>query len=115
MGSMDITRELVGVSRLELDTRLSRDGGGRTREFLVRRAAVLDRLAEDDGGSPPADAAEKVVDAMEYAQALIEYDREHGTTRGAVPVTASCWEDDPGGYVRQEHAAWVQEHDVLGA
>ncbi|ANZ19941.1 hypothetical protein SNOUR_33550 [Streptomyces noursei ATCC 11455] len=107
-------RELTAVQRLGI---LSDDnqGGHLAREYLVRRAAALDRLAEtDDPGGPltALHSADTVLDAVHYAHALIEYDSQHRTTRGPIPAHAPCWEENPRGYARQEHAMWLLEHDV---
>ncbi|KOT49972.1 hypothetical protein ADK43_35010 [Streptomyces rimosus subsp. rimosus] len=107
---------MYAVQRLDLLS-LDSDGAHLMRELLVRRAAVMDRHSElpipvDAPAALVASLADGVVTAAQYARALIAYDREHGTTRGPVPVDAACWEEHPLGYARQEHAAWVLEHEV---
>ncbi|MFJ5775744.1 hypothetical protein [Streptomyces sp. NPDC093094] len=80
------------------------------REYWLRKAALLDRIAlrEDEDGAT-GDAAEV---ATEAARRLIEYDRDgEGDYHGAPywpdhPATAA----DPRGYVRQEYAHWAKNH-----
>ncbi|WP_171117687.1 hypothetical protein [Streptomyces sp. Z423-1] len=80
------------------------------REYWLRKAALLDRIAlrdEEDGLS--GDAAEV---ATEAARRLIAHDRDgEGDYHGASywpehPATAA----DPRGYVRQEYAHWAKNH-----
>ncbi|MFJ2868065.1 hypothetical protein [Kitasatospora sp. NPDC087314] len=59
------------------------------REFLLRRAAMCDRVALRGGDADP----EQVAGAVLTAHQLAEHDR----------VTA---DDDPRGYVRQQYRAW---------
>ncbi|KAB7850125.1 hypothetical protein [Streptomyces mobaraensis] len=101
--------ELYDVLRLEV---LSSEIGGEPlmREYLVRRAAAFDRLADADWRSEY--DADALLDALHYARALVEYDTLLGTTLGDIPVSAPCWAEDPRGYARQEHAMWVLKHDV---
>ncbi|MEU6544080.1 hypothetical protein [Streptomyces sp. NPDC046859] len=78
------------------------------REYWLRKAALLDRIAlrEDEDGVT-GDAAEA---AKEAARRLIEYDRDgEGDYHGVPywpehPATAA----DPRGYVRQEYAHWAK-------
>ncbi|MFE0276684.1 hypothetical protein ACFWZY_32105 [Streptomyces sp. NPDC058992] len=80
------------------------------REYWLRKAALLDRIAlrdEEDGLS--GDAGEV---ATEAARRLIAYDRDgEGDYHGAPywpehPATDA----DPRGYVRQEYAHWAKNH-----
>ncbi|HET6358491.1 hypothetical protein [Streptomyces sp.] len=78
------------------------------REFWLRKAAVLDRLALAEDEDQSGDAVEL---ATEAARRLIEFDRAGEEPYAGVPhgpdhphTTA-----DPRGYVRQEYAAW-QRH-----
>ncbi|MFI0262525.1 hypothetical protein ACH4OW_26190 [Streptomyces sp. NPDC017056] len=109
------TFELIAVDSLSRHPDVGGHGDNRplTREYLVRRAAALDRLAEAElpPGQAPC-AAEYLVDANEYAQVLLDYGRAYGTTRGPAPAGNLCWDEDPRHYTRQEHAMWVLEHDV---
>ncbi|MFJ2566713.1 hypothetical protein ACIO02_27900 [Streptomyces sp. NPDC087568] len=83
-------------------------GGHLGREFWLRKAALLDRIAlraeEDD---TPGDAAEV---AAEAARRLIEHDRSgEGDYHGAPywpehPATTA----NPRGYVRQEYVHWAR-------
>ena len=80
------------------------------REFWLRRAAVLDRIAlGDEVESVFRDACEAATDA---ARRLIEFDRSgEGDYHGA-----PYWPDHPGTtadprrYVRQEYAHWAKNH-----
>ncbi|WP_369214696.1 hypothetical protein [Streptomyces flavofungini] len=106
---MDILGELHAVQRLHL---LATEPGGEHlhREYLVRRAAVLDRLADDP--QAPVWAIEHIADADSYARDLLAHDLIHSTGCGPVPADADCWTDSPRGYARQEHRAWVLAHDI---
>ncbi|MEV5166967.1 hypothetical protein AB0K66_20395 [Streptomyces werraensis] len=80
------------------------------REFWLRKAALLDRIAlRDEEDGRPGDADEV---ATEAARRLIACDREGaGDYHGAPywpehPATAA----DPRGYVRQEYAHWAKNH-----
>lgn len=97
--------ELAAVLRLS-DDHSALPGAPRERELLVRRAGVLDRQAEADD-DPASFAAEQITDAADYALQLLAYDREHATTCGSVPAADPRWDEDPRGYARQEHAAWM--------
>lgn len=72
------------------------------REYLLRRAAVLDRL---DLASPGAGHAEAAVAASAELQ---EYDRGHGTWSGRHSPDVFRWDprEGPRAYVRQEYSAW---------
>ncbi|MFH9426031.1 hypothetical protein [Streptomyces sp. NPDC017529] len=113
MSAEALLPELYAVQRLAV---LALDDGRLAREVLVRRAAVMDRHTElAPSGTDVASSllvADGVVAAAQYARALLAHDREHGTTRGPIPAAAPCWEAHPLGYARQEHAAWVMEHDA---
>ncbi|MEW2034893.1 hypothetical protein AB0901_30880 [Streptomyces roseifaciens] len=87
------------------------DGKHLLREYLVRRAAILDRLA-DDVIADPADVADIVHDAVHYARTLREHDLQTGATHGNIPASDPHWDEDPRGYSQQEHRAWVIAHDV---
>jgi hypothetical protein len=97
--------EIYTVQRLAVLTGDS-DGAPLVREYLVRRAAVADRLAEGDI-TDAAGVADFVHDAVHYARALLGHDMMEGATLGPIPATAPCWSDDPRGYARQEHRAWI--------
>ncbi|MFJ9373789.1 hypothetical protein [Streptomyces sp. NPDC101455] len=79
------------------------------REFWLRKAALLDRIAlQDDTGGSHGEACEV---ATEAARRLVEFDRgdsnssHHGTPyRPDHPASTA----DPRGYVRQEYAAWAK-------
>ncbi|UJV43824.1 hypothetical protein CVT30_31910 [Streptomyces sp. AMCC400023] len=106
MSAMEhVLRELYAVQRLAIESGDSA-GAPQVREYLVRRAAVLDRLVDDAAGHwDPAEADR-------YAKALIGHDLLHDSARGPIPAGAPCWRDVPRGYARQEHRAWVLEHEV---
>ncbi|XUL91105.1 hypothetical protein ACQ86D_34460 [Streptomyces galilaeus] len=99
------------VSEITWTTRTAREVSSGTvleREFWVRKAALLDRIAlhgETDGFHGDAGDA-----ATEAAHRLIQFDRDgQGNYHGAPywpehPATTA----DPRGYVRQEYAAWAK-------
>ncbi|MFD7697523.1 hypothetical protein [Streptomyces sp. NPDC059805] len=102
-----LIREIGWAARTAADRPFGENLG---REFWLRKAALLDRIAlraEEDG--TPGDADEV---ATEAACRLIEHDREgEGDYHGAPywpehPATAA----DPRGYVRQEYAHWAKNH-----
>ncbi|RFU83267.1 hypothetical protein DY218_28585 [Streptomyces triticagri] len=64
------------------------------REFWLRKAAVLDRIALDDENAHILTDAPAVADAA--ARRLMECDGATGT--------------DPRGYVRAQYAAWTRQH-----
>lgn len=99
---LGLGREMAAVHSLGADH-------WRRREFLVRRAAAADRLADANGGHPVA-AAEVIHEALLYARALLDHDLLNGTGRGPVPPESGT--DDPRGYARQEHRVWVLEHET---
>ncbi|GHH58385.1 hypothetical protein [Streptomyces candidus] len=101
--------ELIAVQKLGIlvgDT----DGGHLTREYLVRRAAAADRLADDR--FEPSTVVDMIHQAVHYARTLVDHDRLEQGAQGPIPASAPRWDADPRGYARQEHAAWVLEHDI---
>ncbi|MFI7352356.1 hypothetical protein ACIBTP_00230 [Streptomyces avidinii] len=70
--------------------------GIRVREFWLRKAALLDRIALTDDDPVSGDAA---TCATEAARRLMEIDHAES------PRTT-----DPRGYVRQEYALWLRHH-----
>ncbi|WP_371645977.1 hypothetical protein [Streptomyces mirabilis] len=78
------------------------------REYWLRKAALLDRIAlrdEQDGITGDADEV-----ATEAARRFVDYDRDgngghhDGPVRAVQPRAAA----EPRGYVRQEYALWAQ-------
>lgn len=107
---LQITREMTAVH--QLGTEIGDDPDHpRRREYRIRRAAAADRFADGDG-IHVIQSAEAVADAVHYAEALLAVDRLDDTGRGPIPAHDPRWTDDPRGYARQEHRAWVLEHDV---
>ncbi|MFF8261166.1 hypothetical protein [Streptomyces virginiae] len=86
------------ISEIGWTVRGARDclRGTNVREFWLRKAALLDRIALTDDDPVSGDAA---TCATEAARRLIEIDHADG------PRTA-----DPRGYVRQEYALWLRHH-----
>lgn len=78
------------------------DGGAAERAYLLRRAALMDRMAVDDPG-PGARSA-----AVRAAFELAQFDRQH-PAMVAGPHGPTSIEFDPSQrpYVRQEYAAWT--------
>ncbi|WP_399088184.1 hypothetical protein ACGH2B_12940 [Streptomyces sp. BBFR2] len=84
---------------------------GLSREFWLRKAALLDRiaLAETDERYK----AEAGIAAAKAAHHLARYDRERGsgpfaTRNGPIPPDSPQWGSNYRPYVRQEYAAWQQ-------
>ncbi|WP_051831416.1 hypothetical protein [Streptomyces violens] len=84
-----------------------------SREFWLRKAALLDRLAireAEEEGIPEA-MAEADTLAARAAHRLAQYDRERGggpfaTSNGPIPPDSPLWDPSYRPYVRQEYAAW---------
>ncbi|MFD3805042.1 hypothetical protein ACFWTC_15725 [Streptomyces sp. NPDC058619] len=86
------------ISEIGWTARGARDclHGVHVREFWLRKAALLDRIALTDDDPVGGDAA---TCAVEAARCLMEIDYADG------PHTA-----DPRSYVRQEYALWIRHH-----
>ncbi|MFR0353568.1 hypothetical protein [Streptomyces sediminimaris] len=102
-----IVREIGWTAQTAADKPFGQDLG---REYWLRKAALLDRIAlrdEEDGSTSDATAV-----ATEAARRLIAHDQDgEGDYYGAPywpehPATAA----DPRGYVRQEYAYWAKNH-----
>ncbi|WP_406343280.1 hypothetical protein [Streptomyces sp. NBC_00648] len=75
------------------------------REFRLRKAAALDRIAlHETATTTPLVATEAITTAVQAAENLATYDAEHGslTFRGA----ELAGDDDFRAYVREEYRAW---------
>lgn len=107
----DLRREMHQVLALgaERDGRQARtatgppvDGTVAERAWLLRRAALMDRMALDDPGPGPVGAAART------AEQLVLHDRRHPDL-AAGPLHPEAITRDPGRrpYVRQEYAAWT--------
>ncbi|WP_328373644.1 hypothetical protein OG800_50675 (plasmid) [Streptomyces sp. NBC_00445] len=72
------------------------------RSYLVRRAVLADRA--DSLQKDTTFAINSEVDADLAARHLLDWDREHDTSRGLVPAADPCWDTHPRHYVHQEHA-----------
>ncbi|GAA0496496.1 hypothetical protein [Streptomyces olivaceiscleroticus] len=84
-----------------------------SREFWLRKAALLDRLAirEAEEEGIPEVVAEAGTLAARAAHRLAQYDRERGggpfaTSNGPIPPDSPLWDPSYRPYVRQEYAAW---------
>ncbi|MFF9407074.1 hypothetical protein ACF1B0_16335 [Streptomyces anandii] len=100
-----LIREIGWIARTAADKPFGEHLG---REFWLRKAALLDRIAlQAEENGTPGGAAEV---ATEAARRLIDCDRDgagdyHGTPYWPEhPATAA----DPRGYVRQEYAHWAK-------
>ncbi|MFJ2635805.1 hypothetical protein ACIO6U_28175 [Streptomyces sp. NPDC087422] len=107
-----IVREISNV--LALTRKLTRPTGrtpDAVREQLVRKAAVLDRIALQEAAEyAPAVAAKAIETATDTARKLVQADTADGTTTGPIPASSPTWGSDPRAYVRQEYAAWCRSH-----
>ncbi|ADI09750.1 hypothetical protein SBI_06630 [Streptomyces bingchenggensis BCW-1] len=105
--SPSIVREIGWTAQTAADKPFGED---LDREYWLRKAALLDRIAlrdEEDGAL--GDAAEV---ATEAARRLIEWDRDgegdyHGAPYWPEHPAATA---DPRGYVRQEYAHWAKNN-----
>ncbi|MFH8404288.1 hypothetical protein ACH4FX_05870 [Streptomyces sp. NPDC018019] len=92
----------------------SPSGSGLSREFWLRKAALLDRIAlRESAECTPADAAESNTTAAKAAHRLAQYDRQRGggplgTANGPIPPDSPLWHPSYRPYVRQEYAAWLR-------
>ncbi|MFF5485676.1 hypothetical protein [Streptomyces virginiae] len=86
--------------------------GVHVREFWLRKAALLDRIALTDDDPVNGDAATLAVEA---ARRLMDIDRTAGLGPGGYadgPYTPDHPDSirEPRGYVRQEYALWIRHH-----
>jgi hypothetical protein len=102
--------ELYAVQRLEI-FRLEPDGESLQREFLIRRAAVIDRLSEHP--TQPDWVSDQIIYAALYARELVDHDLVHGTGLG--PIPPAHWIEDPIGYARQEHREWTHTESTTAS
>ena len=85
-------------------------GALQKRQFWLRKAAVLDRIAlEDESAHIRADASEL---ALSAARHLLGIDRGGDGNYGGTPYWPEHPEAiaNPRGYVRQEYARWAKHH-----
>ncbi|MFF2511013.1 hypothetical protein [Streptomyces sp. NPDC058086] len=107
----DLRREMRQVLALgaERDGRQVRplsgppvDATAAERAWLLRRAALMDRMALDDPGPGPVGAA------AQTAEELVLYDRRHpGLVAGPHHPDMISLDPSRRPYVRQEYAAWT--------
>ncbi|NGO67472.1 hypothetical protein [Streptomyces boncukensis] len=81
------------------------------REYWLRKAAVLDRiaLAEAERYAPQV-AAQAIETAEKAAHRLADFDYTHHTTRGPLGPLVSPPGMSYRPYVRQEYLAWLTAH-----
>ncbi|MFJ9076634.1 hypothetical protein ACIRO3_15455 [Streptomyces sp. NPDC102278] len=86
------------ISEIGWTVRGARDcrRGVHVREFWLRKAALLDRIALSDDDPVGGDAA---TCAVEAARRLMEIDHADSSRTA-----------DPRGYVRQQYALWIRHH-----
>ncbi|MFF7021048.1 hypothetical protein ACFY97_08535 [Streptomyces klenkii] len=104
VGAPRIASEILWVLRQVRATRSS--GTEQGREFWLRKAAVLDRIAIEEVTTYAPQVAAKAVETAEAAaRRLVEYDATHTglSLRGSDVVT----DEDCRAYVRREHHAWI--------
>ncbi|MGW2599255.1 hypothetical protein [Streptomyces klenkii] len=103
-GAPRIASEILWVLRQVRATRsLGTEQEGR--EFWLRKAAVLDRIAIEEVATYAPQVAAKAVETAEAAaRRLVEYDATHTglSLRGSDVVT----DEDCRAYVRREYHAW---------
>ncbi|MFI1353608.1 hypothetical protein ACH4TV_08490 [Streptomyces sp. NPDC020898] len=98
-------REIGWVAGTAVDKRPGETPG---REYWLRKAALLDRIAlhdEQAGITGDADQA-----ATEAARRFVDYDRDNngGHPNGPCQATYPRAAAEPRGYVRQEYAHWAK-------
>ncbi|TJZ99694.1 hypothetical protein [Actinacidiphila oryziradicis] len=94
----NIIREIGWVARTAANRPYDKPS---LREFWLRKAALLDRIAIKDGG-------DGALTVGEHAAAVFAgYDRDHHTGTGPHGPDAIEWDPSYRPYVRQEYAAWL--------
>jgi hypothetical protein len=89
-----------------------RTSGAMPRDFWLRKAALVDRIAlKEEATFSPEVAAPAVRAAEAAAEQLLAYDRKHGTRCGRFSPDSLSSPDSTDGqghraYVRQEYLAW---------
>lgn len=77
------------------------------REFWLRKAAVLDRIALDEAETYAPETAANSADVAEKAAAVLaDFDHAHHTTRGPLRPLLNTSGLSYRPYVRQEYLAW---------
>ncbi|MET9779285.1 hypothetical protein ABZ023_34435 [Streptomyces sp. NPDC006367] len=113
----DLEQHADAVNTLQALLRADQSAGTedprRTRDFLLRSAALYDRyaLAMDDFASD-----DVLIEALAAANNLVAWDRRHRCSAGPVPAADSRWSARPRSYVRQEYRAhldWVRQEFLL--
>ncbi|MEU4968491.1 hypothetical protein [Streptomyces smyrnaeus] len=103
-----ITREMSWVAGAAADREFGVPMG---REFWLRKAALLDRIALDHVEKhAPEVAAATVETAEEAAGGLADFDHTHYTTRGPIKPLLNPSGRSYRPYVRQEYLAWLTAH-----
>jgi len=101
-----IARELSWVVGAAADNEFGVPMG---REFWLRKAALLDRIALSESETyAPEDAAATVETAEEAAGRLADFDHTHYTTRGPIKPLLNPPGRSYRPYVRQEYLAWLK-------
>ncbi len=103
-----IIRELSWVAGAAADKEFGVPMG---REFWLRKAALLDRIALDEVDTyAPEVAAAAVETAEEVAGRLADFDHTHYTTCGPIKPLLNPPGRSYRPYVRQEYLAWLKAH-----
>lgn len=97
-----LMREITWVARTVADKEFGVPMG---REFWLRKAALLDRLALTEGYDPQADTTASQA-AEEAAHRLAQFDRDHHTTGGCQFPEELAAASSFRPYTRQEYGAW---------
>lgn len=80
------------------------------REFWLRKAAVLDRIAlQEEATYAPDVASEALSVAAKAAHRLAAFDWDHDTTAGPNAPSLTGWDVSYRLYVRQEYLTWSRK------
>lgn len=106
-----IVREISSVARFAADREF---GASTDREFWLRKAAALDRIALSEAETYAPEVAADAVEMAENAAGwLADFDHTHHTTRGPIGPLLNPPDRSYRPYVRQEYLAWRQAHTDL--
>ncbi|MFF5130980.1 hypothetical protein ACFY41_29165 [Streptomyces syringium] len=100
-GAPEIPAETHAVLRLQVTSGDHAAPPEEVREYLLRHAALADRVAEESGDGDDQARAEKM------GRALLDHDRRHGLKGSPYPPDHEIWTHrGPRAYTRQEYVTW---------